>query len=363
MPPTKNPNKTVIELAGKWEISGVVGPVISVSGNAISIDMSALHRPTANGSILDGSEITVTFPDDKTYTGELKQPGAILWSNSSTWSKVFTPVFDLTGQWASGGVPGPIISVNANLIGVYMAAYHRPDAYGSILDNSDITVTFPDDKTYTGKLIPPHTIAWSNNSAWTKVPPPPAPAGLSADLSPDGVVNTIVRLGWTYSSDSETGFRVLTSVIAGPPVTWAPATVAANTVTFSFVVQNNETTYSIYVEAFNAAGTSAPSNTVVFTSPKFMLPPWFITVSKQGTGSSTSVVVKGVNFTPNSLVVIKVTPANLEGQIQFSANTDVSGTFTANNSFSCLTGVLLTVTAYEDSNPRGTMSNAVELTC
>jgi hypothetical protein len=365
MPHTNNqhPIKTVIGLAGKWEIAGVVGPVISVSANAISIDMSAYHRPDAYGSILDGSDITVTFPDDKTYTGKLERPGTIQWSNNSAWTKVFTPVFDLNGQWASGGVPGATISVNANSIAVHMSAYHRPDAYGFILDSSDITVNFRDDKTYTGKLPPPDTIEWSNNSAWTKVPPPPAPTGLHVVLTPDGPVNTIVRLGWTCSSDSETGFRVLSSVIAGPPVTWAPATVAANTVTFSFVVPNDETTYSIYVEAFNAAGTSVPSNTVVFTSPKLTLPPWFITVSKQGTGASASVVVNAANFTPNSLVVIKVTPANVEGQVQFSANTDVFGKFTASKSFSCVAGIHLMVTAYEDANPTGTISNPVNLIC
>jgi hypothetical protein len=29
-------------------------------------------------------------------------------------------------------------------------------------------VTFPDDSTYTAKLQAPNTIAWSNNSTWTK---------------------------------------------------------------------------------------------------------------------------------------------------------------------------------------------------
>ncbi len=78
-------------------------------------------------------------------------------------------LIDLNGKWAYGGVPGPVISVNGNSIAVNMSAYHRPSAHGSILDSTDITVTFPDDKTYTGKLQLPNTIKWSNNSAWTKV--------------------------------------------------------------------------------------------------------------------------------------------------------------------------------------------------
>lgn len=78
-------------------------------------------------------------------------------------------IFDLNGIWASGGVAGPVITVNGNAILVDMSAYKRPTASGSILDSSDITVNFPDDKTYTGKLQPANTIAWSNNSEWTKV--------------------------------------------------------------------------------------------------------------------------------------------------------------------------------------------------
>jgi hypothetical protein len=50
-----------------------------------------------------------------------------------------------------------------------MSAYRRPSASGSIVDASTITVTFPDDKTYTGKLQPPNTILWSNGSTWTKI--------------------------------------------------------------------------------------------------------------------------------------------------------------------------------------------------
>jgi hypothetical protein len=76
---------------------------------------------------------------------------------------------DLNGKWASGGIPGPVISVNSPFISVDMSAYQRPTASGMIVDSSDITVTFPDDKTYTGKLQPPDEILWSNHSAWTKV--------------------------------------------------------------------------------------------------------------------------------------------------------------------------------------------------
>lgn len=87
------------------------------------------------------------------------------------------PLFDLSGQWSYDGVPGPVVSVAMNSISIDMSAYNRPTAFGMFLDQSDITVTFPDDKTYTGKLVrkgvtgqynPPEFIMWSNNSEWSK---------------------------------------------------------------------------------------------------------------------------------------------------------------------------------------------------
>ena len=79
---------TLIDLNGTWAIGSVPGPVISVSGNSLSVDMSASKRPTATGSILDRSDITVNFPDDKTYTAKLQLPNLIEWSNNSAWTKV-----------------------------------------------------------------------------------------------------------------------------------------------------------------------------------------------------------------------------------------------------------------------------------
>jgi hypothetical protein len=78
-------------------------------------------------------------------------------------------LIDLNGRWASGGSPGPVISATFTSLTIDMSAYNRPSAHGAIVDGSTITVTFPDDKTYTGKLQLPNTIRWSNDSAWTKV--------------------------------------------------------------------------------------------------------------------------------------------------------------------------------------------------
>jgi len=40
----------------------------------ITVDMSDFDRPSAQGTIIDSSTITVTFPDDHAYTGTLESP-------------------------------------------------------------------------------------------------------------------------------------------------------------------------------------------------------------------------------------------------------------------------------------------------
>ncbi|MGA7810897.1 hypothetical protein, partial [Bradyrhizobium sp.] len=79
--------ETIFNLNGKWASGGTTGPVISVSGSSVVVDMSAYRRPTARGSIVNSTTITVNFPDDKTYTGTLQAPGTIKWSNGSSWTK------------------------------------------------------------------------------------------------------------------------------------------------------------------------------------------------------------------------------------------------------------------------------------
>jgi hypothetical protein len=80
--------KTLIDLNGKWASGGVPGPTISSAFTSLTIDMSAFHRPSAHGSIEDASTITVTFPDDATFTAKLQLPNMIKWANHSTWTKV-----------------------------------------------------------------------------------------------------------------------------------------------------------------------------------------------------------------------------------------------------------------------------------
>lgn len=84
-------------------------------------------------------------------------------------STTIHPVLELNGRWTDGSNRSAVISAAFTSLTVDMSAFNRPAANGSIVDASTITVTFPDDATYTGQLLPPNTIRWSNGSAWTKV--------------------------------------------------------------------------------------------------------------------------------------------------------------------------------------------------
>jgi hypothetical protein len=77
-------------------------------------------------------------------------------------------VINLSGRWTAGGTQSAVISQSSASLTIDMSAFNRPSAHVSILDDSTIRVTFPDDNTYTGKLEPPNTIRWSNGSVWER---------------------------------------------------------------------------------------------------------------------------------------------------------------------------------------------------
>lgn len=82
------PTASTFDLNGTWTAGGGPGPVITEVGRTLTVDMSRFNRPTAHGTVIDDTDISVTFPDDKTYTGQLRTPGTILWSNNSVWTKL-----------------------------------------------------------------------------------------------------------------------------------------------------------------------------------------------------------------------------------------------------------------------------------
>jgi len=83
-----------MDLNGRWTDGSTRSAVISSGAfGHIFIDMSAFNRPAARGQFdfADPTTITVNFPDDRTFTGEVSpfqvSPTRITWSNGSVWTK------------------------------------------------------------------------------------------------------------------------------------------------------------------------------------------------------------------------------------------------------------------------------------
>lgn len=168
-PPAWTAIKTLIELNGAWTDGSPRNAVISVKVNELTVNMSAFNRPAAHGTIVDGSTITVTFPDDRTYTGQLQGPNKIRWSNGSEWTKVVRTLIDLNGNWTDGSARRAVIFDDGASLKIDMSDYDRPAATGTSFDTSTIKVKFPDEATHTGTLQPPNRISWGNGSAWMKI--------------------------------------------------------------------------------------------------------------------------------------------------------------------------------------------------
>jgi hypothetical protein len=87
-----------------------------------------------------------------------------------------------------------------------------------------------------------------------------------------------------------------------------------------------------------------------------------ISVSSEGAGSTTVFTVTGTAFTPNSLVVNKITAPNF-AQVQFPATASADGRFVSRHSLSCVSGGTLTFTAFEDADPLNTQAVPIVTTC
>ena len=157
----------VFDVNGPWTDNGSAKPVFTVVNNTVVIDMSYAHRPNAVGTVIDTSSILVTFPDADTYIGTFLTPSYLRWSNGSVWQKVYTgpTQIDLNETWSDGLRLQHISQVNGFLT-VDMSQSHRPNAVGFVVNASTIRVSFPDDAAYTGTLLTPDIIRWSNGSQW-----------------------------------------------------------------------------------------------------------------------------------------------------------------------------------------------------
>jgi titin len=91
---------------------------------------------------------------------------------------------------------------------------------------------------------------------------PAAPANLVAT----SVVKKQANLAWTDNAGNESGFRVYRS---NDGRTFSKiATLSSNTTSYSNGGLAGSRTYYYQVTAYNAVGESAPSNTVVITTPR-----------------------------------------------------------------------------------------------
>jgi hypothetical protein len=196
--------------------------------------------------------------------------------------------------------------------------------------------------------------------------PPAAPSGLHviSKQAAAGPGASSITIGWTDNSDNEAGFNITyDGSLPGGPDDKGKKTVSGNSTTATISGLTSGYTYVIEVQSFNAAGNSGI--TYISVGIPYVAPPAprVITVSKQGTGSAASAMVSGSGFSPNSLIVIRIVAANLLSPVQFSTTAGGDGKFSASKSFSCVSGIVITFTAFEDANPTGTISNAVSMTC
>lgn len=84
------------------------------------------------------------------------------------WTPIST-VVELTGLWTDGSARRAVVSRKPRSLTIDMSDFDRSAAHGSIVDYSTIEITFADDATYTGTLLAPNRIQWSNGSTWSKV--------------------------------------------------------------------------------------------------------------------------------------------------------------------------------------------------
>lgn len=75
------------DFAGTWKFLGRPGPIVTQTGDQLSVDMSAYGRPVAKGTVTPPSAAKVNFPDDGTFGATLVSPSCIKWTNTTIWTK------------------------------------------------------------------------------------------------------------------------------------------------------------------------------------------------------------------------------------------------------------------------------------
>jgi hypothetical protein len=186
------------------------------------------------------------------------------------------------------------------------------------------------------------------------IPKPERPT----DLRVTGVADREISISWIDQSTDENGFSIrFRGIRAGFDDHTGRKIVGRNEVSASLSGLRSGFQYTMTVVAFNDAGESEASNAVQATTPAR-----FISVSKEGTGSSTVFVVTGAGFTPSSLVIVRIADG-LSRLDTFPETAGRDGTFVSPHAYPCVSGTQFTFTAYEDADPDGTFANSVVTTC
>jgi hypothetical protein len=123
----------IFELNGTWTAGDGKNIPISVSGNDISVDMSAYNRPIAKGVFLNATTISINFADVKaTVTGTLNPIDNIVWSNGTKWLKLNIPknAFNTEGDWGGGEDYPRIVSFNTKMDGKSARVIYVKDSAG-----------------------------------------------------------------------------------------------------------------------------------------------------------------------------------------------------------------------------------------
>ena len=113
----------------------------------------------------------MNFPDDGTFIGTLDGQGNLNWNNGTSWQSTGSTTY--AGAWSYLNKKiGPNVNSVKQPDGTYklkidMRRYGRPEAIGTAT-GSISTVNFPDDGTFTGTLVTPSCLQWSNNTTWKK---------------------------------------------------------------------------------------------------------------------------------------------------------------------------------------------------
>lgn len=169
-------NDPAPEWGANWQLrllGNYGGPNIRMRSDVdVFVDMSYAGRPEAQvtSGVLaeDGTiAITVTFPDDISYTGVFNN-GTITWENGTTWTQDRAWQDEAIGTYA-----GPAIQRRSDgFLEVDMSSFDRPNAqvwtgYANADGSIRLVVFFPDELTHEGTLVA-GVISWDNGTSWTK---------------------------------------------------------------------------------------------------------------------------------------------------------------------------------------------------